>query len=62
MDMGGDFLLFNSVYVYETFVIWSNQIDLLIPYYSELIQYVTSAHVPHYAWTQAKAKPKTKPQ
>lgn len=62
IDMGGDFILFNSVYVYEAFVIWSNQIDLLIPYYSALIQYVTSAHVPHYAWTQAKAQPKTKPQ
>lgn len=49
-------LLFGNVLLESNFRIFSQEIDLLIPYYSGLIRYVLNAHVSNYQWTSSKTK------
>ena len=56
MEFKSEFHLFDAVRLSDHSIIWSSQIDLLIPYYSGLIEYVSSAHVPSYTWVQSKSE------
>jgi hypothetical protein len=49
-------ILFGNVSLESDFLLFPQEIDLLIPYYSGLIRYVLEAHVPDYKWTVTKAK------
>ncbi|MDM7951204.1 hypothetical protein [Hydrogenophaga sp.] len=51
-----EFHLFDAVRLHDNFPIWSGQVDNLIPYFSGLIGYVNTAHVPGYFWAQSKSK------
>ena len=48
--------LFGNVSLKSSFRIFPNEIDLLIPYYSGLINYVLQAHVPNYRWPSTQTK------
>jgi hypothetical protein len=56
MQFKSEFDLFDAVRLSDHSIIWSNQIDFFIPYFSGLIEYVNSAHVPGYSWAQVKSK------
>lgn len=56
MELESEFHLFDAVRLHDNFPIWSNQVDLLIPYFSSLIEHVNTAHLPRYSWAQGKSK------
>jgi hypothetical protein len=56
MEFKSEFHLFDAVRLLDHSIIWSGQIDLLIPYFSGLIEYINTAHVPGYSWVQSKSK------
>lgn len=49
-------LLFGNVSLESDFLLFPQEIDLLIPYYTGLIHYVLDAHIPDYKWSVTKAK------
>ena len=48
--------LFGNLRIATSFRLFPEEIDLLIPYYSGLINYVLQAHVPSYRWVPAQTK------
>lgn len=50
------FDLYKSVRLHDSFRIFPNEIDLLIPYYRGMIRYVMDAHVLGYQWQLPKTK------
>lgn len=49
-------LLFGNVSLESDFLLFPQEIDLLIAYYTSMIRYVLDAHIPDYKWSVSKAK------
>jgi hypothetical protein len=50
------FNLFGNLRIATSFRIFPHEIDLLIPYYNGLVDYVLQAHVPSYRWAPTQTK------
>lgn len=56
MAVRSSFDLYGAVRLRDSFRLSPDEVDLLVPYYRDLIAYVVDAHVPGYVWTSSNNK------